>query len=65
MKIILAGANCKLNLLKFQRSLYFFFFFSSGPRAYAPDAPQPVGLLYYPSVLDVPTFAASSPPRPC
>jgi hypothetical protein len=43
----------------------FFFFFSSGPRAYAPDAPQPVGLLCYPSVLDIPTFAASPPPRPC
>jgi hypothetical protein len=34
-------------------------------RAYAPDAPQPVGLLCYPSVLDVPTFAASPSPRPC
>jgi hypothetical protein len=40
-------------------------FFSSGPRAYAPDAPQPVGLLCYPSVLDVPNFAASPSPRPC
>jgi hypothetical protein len=44
---------------------FFFFFFSSGPSAYAPDAPQPVGLLCYPSVLDVPTFAASPSPRPC
>jgi hypothetical protein len=43
----------------------FLFFFSSGPRAYAPDAPQPVGLLCYPSVLDVPSFAASPPPSPC
>jgi hypothetical protein len=43
----------------------YFFFFSSGPRAYAPNAPQPVGLLCYPSVLHVPTFAASSSPRPC
>jgi hypothetical protein len=42
-----------------------FFFFSAGPRAYAPDAPQPVGLLCYPSVSDVPTFAASPAPRPC
>jgi hypothetical protein len=32
---------------------------------YAPDAPQPVGLLCYPSVLDVPTFAASPSPHPC
>jgi hypothetical protein len=39
-------------------------FFSSGPRAYAPDAPQPVSLLCYPSVSDVPTFAASPSPRP-
>jgi hypothetical protein len=38
--------------------------FSSGPRAYALDAPQPVGLLCYPSVLDVPTFAASLSARP-
>jgi hypothetical protein len=30
----------------------------------APDAP-PVGLLCYPSVLDVPTFAASPASRPC
>jgi hypothetical protein len=44
---------------------FFFFFFSLGPRAYAPDAPQPVGLLCYSSVLDVPTFAASPSPRPC
>jgi hypothetical protein len=43
----------------------FFFFFSSGPRAYDPDAPQPMGLLCYPNVLDVPTFAASPSPRPC
>jgi hypothetical protein len=43
----------------------FFFFFSSGPKAYAPDATQPVGLLCYPSVLDVLTFAASPSPRPC
>jgi hypothetical protein len=42
-----------------------FFFFSSGPRAYAPDALQPVGVLCYPRVLDVPTFAASPSPRPC
>jgi hypothetical protein len=35
-------------------SLQFFLFFSSGSRAYAPDAPQPVGLLCCPSVLDVP-----------
>jgi hypothetical protein len=38
---------------------------SSGPRSDAPDAPQPVGQLCYPSVLDVPTFAASPSPRPC
>jgi len=42
---------------------------SSGPGAYAPDAPQPVGLLcyplYYPTVLDVSTFATSPSPRPC
>jgi hypothetical protein len=44
---------------------FFFFFFSSGPRAYTPDAPQPVGLLCYPSVLDVPTFIASPSPRAC
>jgi hypothetical protein len=44
---------------------FFFFFFSSGPRAYAPDALQPIGLLCYPSVLDVPAFAASPSPRPC
>ena len=36
---------------------------SSGPGAYAPDAPQPYGLLCDPvtpppPVLDVPTFAA-------
>ena len=35
---------------------------SSEPRVYAPDAPQPLGLLYDPFkppyVLDVPTFAA-------
>jgi hypothetical protein len=37
----------------------FLFLLLSGPRAYAPDAPQPVGPLCYPSVLDVPTFAAS------
>jgi hypothetical protein len=41
------------------------FFFSSGPRAYVLDAPQPVGLLCYPSVLHVPTFATSPSPRPC
>jgi hypothetical protein len=46
-------------------AFFLFFFFSSGPRAYAPDAPQPVGLLCYPSVLDGPTFAASPSPRPC
>jgi hypothetical protein len=37
--------------------------FSSGGRAYDPDAPQPVRLLCYPSVLDVPTFATSPSPR--
>jgi hypothetical protein len=42
-----------------------FFFFWSGPRAYSPDAPQPVGLLCYPNVLDVPTLAASPSPLPC
>jgi hypothetical protein len=42
-----------------------YFFFSSGPRAYAPDARQPAGLLCYPSVSDVPTFAASPSPCPC
>jgi len=26
----------------------FFFFFSTGPGAYTPDAPQPEGLLCYP-----------------
>jgi hypothetical protein len=34
---------------------------SSGPEAYAPDAPQPIGLLcdpYLPVILDVPTSAA-------
>ena len=39
------------------------FFSSSGPGAYAPDAPQPCRLIvlpsYYSSVLDVPTFATS------
>ena len=37
---------------------------SSGPGAYAPDAPQPVGLLCNPTVLDVPNFA-TSPSPPC
>jgi hypothetical protein len=50
--------------LMLSNSVVFFFFFSSGPRAYAPDGPQLVGLLCYPSVLDVPTFAASPSPRP-
>ena len=45
---------------------FFFFFFSSGPRACAPDAPQPSGLLWNPLVvLNVPTFSASPPSRPC
>ena len=40
--------------------------FSSGPRAYAPDAPQPSDLLCNPLiVLDVPTFSASPSSRPC
>jgi hypothetical protein len=51
--------RCPLSLV------FFFLLFSSGPRAYAPDALQPVGLLCYPSVLDVPTFVASPSPRPC
>jgi hypothetical protein len=37
------------------------FFSSSGPVAYAPDAPQPIGLLwdpYPPVILNVPTSAA-------
>jgi hypothetical protein len=38
---------------------------SSGPGAYAPDAPQSVGPLCYSSVFDVPTSAASPSPRPC
>ena len=43
-----------------------FFFFSSGSRAYAPDAPQPSGLLCDPLVvLNVPTFSASPPSRSC
>ena len=46
--------------------LLLFFFFSSGPRAYAPDALQPSGLLCNPLVvLNVPTFSASPPSRPC
>jgi hypothetical protein len=53
------------NFIKSFPACVFFFFFSTGPRAYDPHAPQPVGLLSYPSVLDVPTFAASPPPRPC
>ena len=41
-------------------------FYSSGPRAYAPDAPQPIDLLCNPiNVQPVPTFAASPPSRPC
>jgi hypothetical protein len=56
---------CKLQSLLLTVTAVFFFFFSSGPRAYASDAPQPVGLLCYPSVLDVPTFATSPSPRPC
>jgi hypothetical protein len=36
---------------------------SSGPRAYAPDAPQPCRLIvlpsYYSSVFDIPTFVTS------
>jgi hypothetical protein len=37
-------------------------YLSSGPGAYAPDAPQPLGLLcdpFNPPVLDVPTVAAT------
>ena len=41
-------------------------FCSSGPRAYTPDAPQPVDLLCNPIIVQtVPTFAASPPSRPC
>jgi hypothetical protein len=39
------------HLLHDQHCLTFLLVFSSGPRAYAPDAPQPVGLLCYPSVF--------------
>jgi hypothetical protein len=45
---------------------FFFFFFSSGPRACAPDAPQPIDLLCNPSIVQTfPTFAASPPSGPC
>jgi hypothetical protein len=39
------------NYIQKDVKMRFFFFFSSGPRAYAPDALQPVGLLCYPSVF--------------
>ena len=41
-------------------------FCSSGPRAYAPDAPQRIDLLCNPIIVQTfPTFAASLPSRPC
>jgi hypothetical protein len=50
---------------RFKSGFLLLLLLSSGPRAYAPDAPQTVGPLCYPSVLDVPSFAASPSPCPC
>jgi hypothetical protein len=53
------GCLRKSSVLKRDFAVWSSFSFRQGP-----DAPQPVGLLCYPSVLDVPTFAASPSPRP-
>ena len=39
----------KISFTTFLRDI--FFFFSTGPEAYATDAPQPVGLLCYPCTI--------------
>jgi hypothetical protein len=63
IKVIFYLKICQIRVVLENR--VFSLFVSSGPKSYAPDAPQPVGLLCYPRVLDVPTFATRPSPRRC